>query len=102
MSGHIGVDPDAIVAAAGELDALAARIEAAAATHAAQLHPQPAGGEEVSVLATAHFNRLAAAFEPNAATAVAELRLAASIFRQQAAAYRAHDVAHAESLALAM
>lgn len=56
------VAPEALVAAAVELDALAARLEAAVALNSAAIRVLPSGSEEVSLHAAGYFNTVASTF----------------------------------------
>ncbi len=102
MPGHVFVSPDALIAAATDLEALATRLEATVTAHGPALHMPPAGTEEVSVAAAAFFNSVADSFLPAAATGVAQLRAAAATLRSQAADYTGLDDAFGASLAAGM
>lgn len=91
MSDHVYVDPDALVAAAGEIDALVARLQTSLAVHSPALNVAPSGTEEVSVLAAGYFNRLAGSFGSATGRGIEELIAAAAMLRAQAAAYREED-----------
>lgn len=99
MSDHVFVDPDVLLAAAADLDALAARLQTTVAAATPALHVAPSGAEEVSVLAAGYFNRLAGSLGPAVARGVDELAAAAAMLRAQAAAYRDGDHALGASLA---
>ena len=102
MSDHVFVDPDVLLAAAAECEALAARLQATVAAAAPALHVAPSGSEEVSVLAAGYFNRLADSVGPAAGQGIGELTAAAAMLRAQAAAYRDEDHALGASLATGM
>lgn len=102
MSDHVFVDPDVLLAAAAELDTLAARLQSTVAAAAPTLNVAPSGSEEVSVLAAGYFNRLAGSFGPAAARGIEELVAAAAMLRAQAAAYRDEDHTLGASLAAGM
>lgn len=102
MPGHVFVVPDTLIAAAAELDAVAARLESAVALNGPALRVAPSGSEEVSQLAASYFNRLADTFEPAAAEGIAELREAARTLRQQAATYQTEDQTIGAALAAGM
>lgn len=98
MSGHVFVSSDALIAAAADLEAVAARLETTVTAHGPALHMPSAGTEEVSVTAAAYFNSVADGFLPAAATGIAQLRAAAATLRAQAAGYRELDDAVGASL----
>ncbi|MDV2477701.1 PE family protein [Rhodococcus zopfii] len=87
MPDHIYVDPDALLVAAAELEALASRLEASVQAADPALDVPPPGAEEVSRLISQHFGGLTASFRPAAARGVEELRTAALTIRNQAAHY---------------
>ncbi|MFF0816273.1 PE family protein [Rhodococcus sp. NPDC003318] len=91
MPGHVFVSPDALNAAATQLEALAGRLQATVGANGPALHMAPAGTEEVSVQAAAYFNGVADSFLSAAAAGVAELVDAAAVLRAQAAEYAALD-----------
>ncbi|NLU84814.1 PE family protein [Rhodococcus sp. HNM0569] len=96
------VHPEALVAAAVELDLLAARLETAVATATPALRPLPSGSEEVSVLTARYFHTVAASFAPASAQAIAELRATADTLRRQAAQYAAQDAVTGANLSAQM
>ncbi len=98
MPGYVVVLPEVVLAAAAELDALAARLQTAAAINAPVTHVAPSGSEEVSFLAAGFFNRAAATHDTAVAQGVLELTHAANTLRMQVAQYVASDAAHAASL----
>lgn len=87
MPDHIHVDPDALLVAAAELEALALRLEASVQAADPALDVPPPGSEEVSRLISQHFGGLTASFRPAAARGIGELRTAARTLRNQAAHY---------------
>ncbi|RVW02136.1 PE domain-containing protein [Rhodococcus xishaensis] len=102
MSDHVFVDPDVLLAAAAELDALAIRLQTTMAAASPALNVAPSGSEEVSVLAASYFNRLASSFGPAATRGIEELTAAAAMLRAQAAAYSNEDHALGATLAAGM
>ncbi|EOM76662.1 PE family protein [Rhodococcus rhodnii] len=96
------VRPEALLLAATELDALAARLDTAAATANAAIRPLPPGSEEVSLLTARYFHTTAGSFTPAVARGTAELRATAATLRQQAAQYVAQDVATGANLSAQM
>lgn len=99
MPGHLFVSPDALTAAATDLETLAQRLQTTVDSNAPALYMAPAGTEEVSVTAAAYFNSVADSFLPVAARGIAELRAAAVTLRRQAADYADLDDAFGASLA---
>ncbi|PQP25345.1 PE family protein [Rhodococcus opacus] len=93
------VAPEALVAAAVELDALAARLETAVALNSAAIRVLPSGSEEVSLHAAGYFNTVANTFTPAVAQGILEMRETANTLRTQAALYVAEDLALGASLA---
>ncbi|WP_236733898.1 PE family protein, partial [Prescottella equi] len=91
MSDHVYVDPDVLLAAAGEIEALVTRLQTSLAVHSPALNVAPSGAEEVSVLAAGYFNRLAGSFGAATSRGIEELAAAAAMLRAQAAAYREED-----------
>lgn len=87
MPDHIYVDPDALLVAAAELDALALRLEVSLRAADPALDVPPPGSEEVSRLVSQHFGGLTASFRPAAVQGIDELRTTASTIRNQAAHY---------------
>lgn len=87
MPDHIRVDPDALLVAAAELEALALRLEASVQAADPALDVPPPGAEEVSRLISQHFGGLTASFRPAAVQGIEELRTAALTIRNQAAHY---------------
>ncbi|WP_433608988.1 PE family protein [Prescottella agglutinans] len=102
MSDHVFVEPDVLLAAAAELDGLAARLQSTLTAATPALNVAPSGSEEVSVLAAGYFNRLAGSFGPAATRGIEELVAAAAMLRAQAAAYQDQDHALRASLAAGM
>ncbi|PTR22506.1 PE family protein [Rhodococcus sp. OK519] len=102
MSDHVFVDPDVLLAAAGEIDALVTRLQTSLALHSPALSVAPSGAEEVSVLAAGYFNRLAGSFGPATGRGIEELIAAAAMLRAQAAAYRDEDRTLGTSLSAGM
>ncbi|MFC7450496.1 PE family protein [Rhodococcus daqingensis] len=98
MSGHVFVAPEALISAATQLEALAARLETTVNVNAPALHVAPAGTEEVSVMVASSFNSVADSFLPSAATGIAELRVAATTLRKHAAEYQNQDHTMSASL----
>jgi hypothetical protein len=99
MSGHILVQPEALHAAAAELDAVAARLEASLTVNTVALRPPPSGSEEVSLLAAGYFGALADEFVPAALASIAELHDAAATLRAQAEGYADGDRVFGQALA---
>jgi hypothetical protein len=102
LSGHVFVSPDALLAAAAQLEAVAHRMQATLDASAPALHLSPAGTEEVSILTASHFNSIADSFLPSAATGIAELLGAAATLRKQAAEYEGQDHSFGTALAAGM
>lgn len=99
MIGHVFVEPDALLAAAAELDAVAVRLADAVGAATAATGPPPAGGDEVSLLAARYFWTAARSLDPAAAAAIGELHETAAALRAQAAAYTDVDRALGGALA---
>ena len=97
----VNVVPEIVLAAAAELDALAARLEATAAVSGPLTHVAPAGSEEVSLLAATYFNRAATTHDAAIAKTIAELHNAAATLRADVAGYVAEDLSNAASVAAA-
>lgn len=95
VSNRLAARPAAMVAAAGQLDALAGRIQAAQQTHSPAVHAAPAGAEEVSLTVSRNQWLVADSFDAAATAGARELRRAAEALRTQAAAYAATDAAGA-------
>ncbi|NUS44682.1 MAG: PE domain-containing protein [Mycobacteriaceae bacterium] len=89
-----------IIAAAGELDAAAGRMELALKGTAPFTHVLPSGADAVSTTIAGHFNTGAFTHEPASAAAIVGLRAAADTLRKHAAEYAAGDVAHAAMLGI--
>ena len=87
----IKVDPVALRLAASELDAVAARLQAAVTATALPVRPLPPGTDEVSLLTDRFFATAADTFGPAAAQGISELHRAAEELRKQAADYLATD-----------
>lgn len=98
MPGTVRVDPVALDAAAADLDAAAARLQAGLTAVALPIQPIPSGSEEVSLLANRFFRHSANTFTPAASDAIAELIETAAALRAQAAAYREVDEEHGRAL----
>lgn len=92
MVGLVSVTPEAVLAAAAELDLLAERLAAAATLTAPATHVLPSGMDEVSLLASNHFNRAAATHDGAVAQGILELHHAAAILRMQLATHIGEDV----------
>ncbi|MGU3437348.1 PE family protein [Actinomycetes bacterium M1A6_2h] len=99
MSGHILVQPEALHAAAAELDAAAARLEASLSVNGVALKPPPSGADEVSLLAAGYFASLTDGFLPAAVASIAELHEAAATLRAQAEGYADGDRVFGQALA---
>lgn len=95
----VRVDPEALVAAAAELDVIAAGLQTTSTLALGALRPLPAGNDEVSQLASRHFVDSAGSFAGSSGQAIAELREAAAALRVQAAEYSQVDTELATSLA---
>ncbi|QBJ96673.1 PE family protein [Rhodococcus sp. ABRD24] len=102
MSDHVFVVPDVLVAAASELEAVAARLQTSLGLHGPALSVPPSGTEEVSILAAGYFNRLANSLTPAAGQGIQELIEAATVLRAQAAAYQSEDQTLGASLTTGM
>lgn len=98
MPGTVRVDPVALEAAAADLNAAAARLQASLTAVSLPIQPIPSGSEEVSLLANRFFRHSAGSFSPAAAAAIDELIDTAAALRAQAAAYRDVDFEHGRSL----
>lgn len=95
----VRVDLEALVAAAAELDVIAAGLQTSSTVALGALRPLPAGSDEVSQLAARHFVDAAGSFATASGHAIAELREAAAALRVQAAEYGQVDTELATSLA---
>lgn len=91
VPGRMLVVPEALVAAAAALDAIADQVQTAAQVHLPTLRLLPAGHEEVSTGVMGFHNIVVDSFETATATGIAELRQAAATLRTQAAAYAEQD-----------
>ena len=98
MPGTVRVDPVALEAAAAELDAAAARLQANLTAVSLPIHTAPSGSEEVSLLANQFMRHSAGSFTPAASEAVNELIETAAALRMQAAAYREVDIEHSRAI----
>ncbi|KQU35812.1 MULTISPECIES: PE domain-containing protein [unclassified Rhodococcus (in: high G+C Gram-positive bacteria)] len=98
MPGHVLVDPEALLAAASELDAAAMRLASSLASASVALRPPPAGSDEVSALAARYFWSTAQSLDTSTSAAVTELRETAAALRVQAAAYREVDASFSTAL----
>ncbi|MFI9507694.1 PE family protein [Nocardia sp. NPDC052566] len=95
---HVLVSPEAMLAAAAELDLLADRLAGVAALAGPATHVGPSGLDEVSLLAAQHFNKAAITHDQSVAQGVLELHHAAATLRIQLAQYLAQDVARAGAI----
>ncbi len=100
MPGTVRVDPVALEAAAADLDAAAARLQANLTAASLPMQTLPSGSEEVSLLANRFFRNSASTFAPAAAEAIGELIETAAALRAQAEAYRDVDFEHGRALEL--
>ncbi|MGB3769822.1 MAG: PE domain-containing protein [Rhodococcus sp. (in: high G+C Gram-positive bacteria)] len=98
MPGHVIVDHDALLMAAAELDAAAARLTASVVAAAPGLRPPPAGAEEVSMLAARYFVSAAQSLDSAVGASIAELHEAAAALRAQAAGYLDVDTSFSSAL----
>ncbi|WP_072691372.1 PE domain-containing protein [Rhodococcus marinonascens] len=96
------VAPEALIAAAAELDALAIRLEASVALNSAAIQVLPSGSDEVSRHAARYFNTVAGSFSPAVAQGIREMHETANTLRAQAALYASEDLALGASLAATM
>ncbi|AOW93805.1 PE family protein [Rhodococcus sp. WMMA185] len=87
------VAPEALIAAAAELDALAIRLEASVALNSAAIRVLPSGSDEVSRYAAQYFNTVSGSFSPAVAQAIREMHETANTLRAQAAVYSSEDLA---------
>jgi hypothetical protein len=99
MVGNVFVSPEAILAAAGELDLLAERLTGVSAVSGPVTHVVPSGTDEVSVLAANHFNQAAVTHDSAVSQGILELHHAAATLRQQLAEYLAEDATNAAGIA---
>ncbi|MET7769201.1 PE domain-containing protein [Nocardia sp. NPDC005366] len=91
MVGLVNISPEAVLAAAAELDLLAERLGAAAAVTAPATHVIPSGAEEVSWIAAQHLNKGAITHDNSIANAQLQLHHAAAILRMQLATHIGED-----------
>ncbi|WP_454194472.1 PE domain-containing protein [Nocardia sp. Marseille-Q1738] len=98
MVGHVLIAPEAILAAAAELDLVAERLAAAAAITAPATHVLPSGAEEVSFVSASHFNQGAMSHDRAVAQAILECHHAAATLRMQLAQHVAGDVVRAAGI----
>lgn len=98
MSDGIVVDPEALRAAAAQLENAAGLLEGAARLQATLMAPAAAGGEEVSALAARYFSSAAESHGRSVARAVAELRETGAVLRSEADGYVATDDAGAAAI----
>ncbi|MFE7798481.1 PE family protein [Nocardia sp. NPDC057440] len=91
----VDITPEAVLAAALELDLVADRLAAAHVVSAAATHVLPSGVDEVSLLAANHFNRGAVTHDQAVAQAVLELHHAAATLRMQLATHVGEDILRA-------
>lgn len=95
MVGHVLISPEAILAAAAELDLVAERLAAASMITAPATHVIPSGAEEVSLVSAGHFNQGAMSHDHAIAQGILELHHAAQTLRLQLAQHIAGDVVRA-------
>lgn len=93
------VTPEAVLAAAAELDLLADRLAGVAALSGPATHVAPSGVDEVSLMAAGHFNRAAATHDGAVAQGILELHHAAATLRIQLANYLAEDAVRGAAIA---
>ncbi|MBY6539095.1 PE domain-containing protein [Rhodococcus sp. BP-349] len=98
MPGHVLVDPEALLAAAAELDAAALHLASSLTSVSVALRPPPAGSDEVSALAARYFWSTAQSLDASTSAAVSELHETAAALRVQAAAYREVDSSFSTAL----
>ncbi|MFD4369074.1 PE domain-containing protein [Rhodococcus sp. NPDC058521] len=98
----LNVSPEALIAAAAELDLLAARLQTSVTANSAAIRVLPSGTEEVSLHAAGYFNTVANTFLPAVTQGIAEMQATAATLRQQAATYVAQDLAGGASLDVIM
>ncbi|MEV6428431.1 PE family protein [Nocardia sp. NPDC051463] len=91
----VDITPEAVLAAALELDLVADRLAAAHVASAAATHVLPSGVDEVSLLAANHFNRGAMTHDQSVAQAILELHHAAATLRVQLATHVGEDILRA-------
>ncbi|MEV0296631.1 PE domain-containing protein [Nocardia sp. NPDC050710] len=91
MVGLVNIAPEAVLAAAAELDLLAERLAAAAAVTAPATHVLPSGADEVSLHAASHFNKAAGTHDQAVAQGILELHHAAAVLRIQLATHLGED-----------
>lgn len=99
MAQELSVDPEALRAAAAELDAAATRIESELAVARGSAAPPPGAADEVTVKSAAWVSDAFVRTEPNLMAAMRELREAARTLRHQAATYAEQDGATGLSIA---
>ncbi|WP_069161989.1 PE domain-containing protein [Nocardia altamirensis] len=99
MVGHVLVAPEAVLAAAAELDLLAERLAAAAALTAPATHVVPSGVDEVSLHAAQHLNKAAVTHDNAVAQGILELHHAAATLRSQLATHMSSDIVRAAGIA---
>lgn len=95
MTNGVVVDPDALRAAASQLDAAATLLESVTTTQSSLLAPPPAGGDEVSQLAARYFSVAAESHARDTAAVIAELRTTGAVLRREAEDYAGTDGAAA-------
>lgn len=95
------VDPHALITAAIELEAGAARLRAVVMATRPTRQVLPSGSDEVSVSAANYFNSTSDSLAPSADRAVTELEDAAAALRRYAAAYELEDQQTRSNLASA-
>ncbi|MBH0778960.1 PE domain-containing protein [Nocardia bovistercoris] len=95
MVGLVNISPEAVLAAAAELDLLAERLGAAAAITAPATHVIPSGADEVSFHASQHLNKAAITHDGSIANAQLQLHHAAAILRMQLATHIGEDAVKA-------
>ncbi|MBD8506953.1 PE domain-containing protein [Hoyosella sp. G463] len=99
MAQELSVDPEALRAAAAELDAAATRIDSELARARGSAAPPPGAADEVTVASTRWISDAFARTDPALVSALRELREAARTLRHQAATYTEQDGAASRSIA---
>ncbi len=95
----VNLDYEVITGAATELELLADRLAAAQSSGSPGTHVIPSGAEEVSFLASNHFNEGAVTHDASIVQGIVELRAAALTLRSQMAEYMAQDGVRAVGIA---
>jgi hypothetical protein len=101
MVGHVLISPEAVLAAAAELDLLAERLAIASGLSAAATHVIPSGVDEVSLHAANHFNKAAITHDQAVAQGILELHHAAAVLRIQLATSMGEDLAQGAAITAA-